>query len=273
MNTETATTEWRPAPGTIDQHSFAIGDIHGMRHHFDALLSRIAHIIATESVQAPRVVLLGDYIDRGPASLSILKQILTTDLIPGAETLTLPGNHETMLATVLREEGPALEEHVENWLRWGAAAIARELGQSAESAASRPGAFVKAIRDYLGADAIRQFLTLDLAHRDTDYLFIHAGLHPLNSLRDSLACDWQSMPYNQHRHPVWCRYPFLDHNGPFDGDVVVVHGHTIQREPLVTANKIGVDTGAYEGGPLTCVELKGDRLRFHQVRLAPGGNA
>ena len=268
MQMEVSTTEWQSAPGTIERHSFAIGDIHGMRHHFDALLAEISRVIAAEASPTPCLILLGDYIDRGPASLSILKQILTTDLIPGIQTHILPGNHETMLATALREEGPALYAHVENWLRWGASAIAHELGQSPEQAASRPAAFVQAIRDHLGSDTIERFLKLGLAHRDGDYLFIHAGLHPRRSLRDSLGSDWKYMPYDQHRHPVWCRHPFLNHHEKFDGDVVVVHGHTIHPEPLLKANKIGVDTGAYEGGYLTCVELAGNTLRFHQVGTA-----
>jgi serine/threonine protein phosphatase 1 len=42
----------------------------------------------------------------------------------------------------------------------------------------------------------------------------------------------------------------------------VVHGHTPRHEPVVRANRIGIDTGAVMGGLLTCVVLEEDRLGF-----------
>ena len=68
------------------------------------------------------------------------------------------------------------------------------------------------------------------------------------------------------------------HDGPLDipwGDdllvgeavaidlgVVVVHGHTPGRTPVVRPNRIGIDTGAVYGGELTCVVLETDKLAF-----------
>ena len=36
---------------------------------------------------------------------------------------------------------------------------------------------------------------------------------------------------------------------------IIVHGHTIVKTPEVLSNRIAVDTGTYEGGPLTAVRL------------------
>jgi serine/threonine protein phosphatase 1 len=43
---------------------------------------------------------------------------------------------------------------------------------------------------------------------------------------------------------------------------VVVHGHTIVAKPDRRANRIGIDTGAYESGKLTCLVLEGTEQRF-----------
>ncbi len=59
---------------------------------------------------------------------------------------------------------------------------------------------------------------------------------------------------------LWMREPFLSHRG--DLGVVVVHGHTPVREPQVRPNRIGIDTGAVLGGPLTCAVLEEARVAF-----------
>jgi serine/threonine protein phosphatase 1 len=45
-----------------------------------------------------------------------------------------------------------------------------------------------------------------------------------------------------------------------------VHGHTPEDEPVIRPNRIGIDTGAGRGGPLTCAVLDGDDVRFLQAK-------
>ena len=48
-------------------------------------------------------------------------------------------------------------------------------------------------------------------------------------------------------------------------EAVVVHGHTPEESvPVLRANRIGLDTGAVLGGPLTCAVLEADRVGFLQ---------
>ena len=42
----------------------------------------------------------------------------------------------------------------------------------------------------------------------------------------------------------------------------VVHGHTISPEADIAPNRIGIDTGAYYSGHLTCLVLEGATRRF-----------
>ena len=73
-------------------------------------------------------------------------------------------------------------------------------------------------------------------------------------------------PYAENPR-LWIREEFLDFRG--DLGVRVVFGHTPQRSgrPLIQSNKIGIDTAAAFGGPLTAIGLtdEGDEPQIFQV--------
>jgi serine/threonine protein phosphatase 1 len=46
---------------------------------------------------------------------------------------------------------------------------------------------------------------------------------------------------------------------------MVVHGHSISDQPEVRHNRIGIDTGAYRSGVLTCLVLDGETRSFLQT--------
>jgi serine/threonine protein phosphatase 1 len=80
-----------------------------------------------------------------------------------------------------------------------------------------------------------------------DYYFVHAGIRP------GIPLDKQD---NEDR--FWIRDEFL--NSRKSHGVMVVHGHSIQTEVELRANRIGLDTGAYATGRLTVIGLEsGDR--------------
>jgi serine/threonine protein phosphatase 1 len=86
------------------------------------------------------------------------------------------------------------------------------------------------------------FKGLRLFYETENYLFVHAGLKP-------------KVPLAQ-QHPgdlLWIRSQFIYSDVDFGKQVVF--GHTPFPEPLVQANKIGIDTGAVYGHQLTCVKL------------------
>ena len=77
-----------------------------------------------------------------------------------------------------------------------------------------------------------------------NYLFVHAGVKP------NVPLSKQKM-----RDMLWIREEFLDsnHGLPY----VVVHGHTVveSMQPEILPYRIGLDTGACFGGPLTAYEI------------------
>ncbi|HTW73007.1 MAG TPA: serine/threonine protein phosphatase, partial [Acetobacteraceae bacterium] len=90
---------------------------------------------------------------------------------------------------------------------------------------------------------------LVLHHRIGPYLFVHAGVRPGVPLVQQSRQDL-----------LWIREPFL--SSKKDHGAVIVHGHSPRREPFVSANRIGIDTGAVIGGALTGVVLESDKLGF-----------
>jgi len=90
---------------------------------------------------------------------------------------------------------------------------------------------------------------LELSREVGDYLFVHAGVRPRRSLERQDADDL-----------MWIRDEFLESEDDFGK--VVVHGHTVCQDPEVRSNRIGIDTGAYISGVLTCLVLEGESRRF-----------
>jgi serine/threonine protein phosphatase 1 len=95
------------------------------------------------------------------------------------------------------------------------------------------------------------FKGLRLFHETENYIFVHAGLKP------KVPLDRQDP-----RDLLWIRSRFIYSEADFGKPVVF--GHTPFPEPLVQANKIGIDTGAVYGHQLTCVKLP-DLVFFHSA--------
>ena len=62
---------------------------------------------------------------------------------------------------------------------------------------------------------------------------------------------------------VWIRDEFLESSADFGA--VIVHGHTIRDYPEERPNRIGIDTGAFATGCLTCLCLDGEKRDFIQT--------
>ena len=59
------------------------------------------------------------------------------------------------------------------------------------------------------------------------------------------------------------RSEFINHKALYDK--VIVHGHTPAYPMEILANRINVDTGAYDSGVLSCLVLEGRDYRVIEV--------
>jgi serine/threonine protein phosphatase 1 len=192
------------------------------------------------------LIYLGDYVDRGLHSREVVDLLLDRPL-PGFEVIHLKGNHEAALLDFLVDcrIGP-------NWMQFGGGAtlLSYRVGlTSAESGATDFVAAQKEFAERLPARHLEFYRHLPVMHREGDYLFVHAGIRPGVPLNEQKADDM-----------LWIRDEFLDFTG--DYGFMVVHGHTITDLPEIRDNRIGIDTGAFATGRLTCLVLEGNDRRF-----------
>jgi len=215
-----------------------IGDVHGCAAELSVLLG------AVDPSSVDRLVFLGDYVDRGPASkecLDLLADVRETY----PNTVCLRGNHEDMFLAYLGLDG----HHAEVFLANGGAATLRSYGLDVSS---RHGPGAERARAQV-APAHLAFLSEQLVmHHSADgYTFVHAGVRPGIPIERQEADDL-----------LWIREAFLsaEHGLPS----TVVFGHTPHREVLFDPpRKIGLDTGCVYGGRLSCLDLTTGVL--HQV--------
>ena len=231
-----------PASLPMDLRVYAVGDLHGCAAQLDLLHGAIGH----DALRAPQarkvIVYLGDYVDRGPDSRGVLARLLAP-APPGCERIFLMGNHEAMMLAALAPGAPAAT--IGFWLQNGGRQTLASYGADAARPASWQGlippdqyAFLQALRTAWSAGG---------------YLFAHAGIRP------GIAPEAQT-----EEDLLWIREPFLSSDAPHEA--VVVHGHTPEdNAPVVRANRVGLDTGAVLGGPLSCGVFEGDRLGFLQT--------
>jgi serine/threonine protein phosphatase 1 len=236
---------WRAPDGL---RLYAIGDIHGRLDLFEALLERLAADHAARPAAPARLVLLGDYIDRGPQSAQLLDRLANGPPAWTSWTL-LRGNHEQALLD-LWDGRDGLPKRLAGWLDFGGRETLRSYGLASSVAYGDDlDAIGSEIRRLVPDRHIRLIEAMPLTHRAGDYLFVHAGLKP-----------GLEVEYQQARDLLWVRDEFLDSDA--DHGACVVHGHSITARVDVRPNRIGIDTGAYATGRLTALALEGGERRF-----------
>lgn len=215
---------------------YAIGDVHGR----DDLLERLHFQIVADAEQRypgrpHRLLHLGDYVDRGPASASVVERLMGG--VSGFELICLKGNHEDMMLSYLETGNPW---DAEQWLSNGG----RETLASYGLNRLEEQFDVEAVRAAVGKRHWEWLRRLKLSHREAGYFFVHAGIVPGRPLEAQLEKDL-----------LWIRYAFLKSRA--DHGVRIVHGHTPVKAPEVRPNRINLDTGAWASGHLTCAVFDG----------------
>ena len=193
---------------------YAVGDLHGEFEKLRAMCRQIATDAAGRTGEKLGVF-LGDYIDRGPDSRSVVELLMSGNALP-FPYICLMGNHEEF----------ALDGKLRGlWIS--------EKNGGAATLASFGGEIPPEVKAWLSS--------LPLSHRDGSWLFVHAGVNPFVSLSDQ-----------PREAMLWSRYAY---DGPYPEGVTVVHGHTPGNEVEIGPHRINLDTGACFGGNLSCAIL------------------
>lgn len=224
---------------------YALGDIHGRDDLLGAVHAHIAQDIAANPVEQAVIVYLGDYVDRGPGSFDVLNRLIH-GFVAVARSVHLRGNHEQMMLDFIDYAQDT------TWLMNGGDATLASYGLQPPQAwadADELRTVRKLLRAAVPPSHLRFLRDTRLLHCSGDYLFVHAGIRPGRPLDDQ-----------EDRDLLWIRGAFL--SSSMDFGKRIVHGHSITPEPDVRPNRIGIDTGAFFTGRLTCLVLEGETLRF-----------
>jgi serine/threonine protein phosphatase 1 len=227
---------------------YAIGDIHGRRDLLDELHGSIIADARHTKARQKAVVYIGDYVDRGDDSRGVIERLQATPLA-GFHNVHIIGNHEDILLRFL--EDPTVAPL---WLANGGDATLYSYGvdwrQHVQDDDFEP--LRLAFRAAIPSSHLRFLRGLSLSHIAGDYMFVHAGIRPGREVDKQDPEDL-----------MWIRDEFLGSDA--DHGKVVVHGHSISSEPQMRDNRIGIDTGAFATGKLTCLVLEGTARRFLQT--------
>jgi serine/threonine protein phosphatase 1 len=194
---------------------FAIGDIHGCYNPFKVL---ITETIALK--KADKLILLGDYIDRGTESREVIDFIL--DLKAKGYNITpLMGNHEAMLLASYSNSGMLYEWYM----------------NSGETTLQSFG--IEDIMD-LEKKYLDFFMNLRYFEQSGDFLFVHAGFN-----------DFVSDPFGDTYSMIWESQ--LSYSHSLLKGKTIVHGHRpktleyVKKQIGDKSSVIPVDTGCVYG--------------------------
>ncbi|TKT69396.1 serine/threonine protein phosphatase [Aquamicrobium sp. LC103] len=224
---------------------YAIGDVHGC---LAELLSLEEKIVADARSFTGRklMILLGDYVDRGPESARVISHLL--HVAPeGFGRICLAGNHDIAMLDYL--EGRL---GLDIWLSMGGLPTLFSYGIDPDHLARvfrKSSEIDSHIRANIPAAHAGFLRSLPVMVKSQRFVFVHAGIRP------GISLDAQS-----DDDLVTIRSEFL--NARLSSDKWIVHGHTRVRDPRPLGRRFGIDTGAFESGRLTALRIYGSRGRL-----------
>jgi serine/threonine protein phosphatase 1 len=207
----------------MNGRTIAIGDIHGFSAALDALLGAVC------PAADDTLVLLGDYVDRGPDTRGVLRRMI--ELSGQCRLVPLLGNHDHLFVEIC--EGR--DDLRGDWLLYGGDATVASYGR---------------VPHDVPPEHLNLLRALPLYYETPTHFFVHASYDPRLPLDQQPAplALWQSLR---------ARLP-----GPHYSGKIAVVGHTAQKNGQVF--DLGylkcIDTWCYGDGWLTALDVGAGQL-------------
>lgn len=240
---------------------FVISDIHGHAEKLEKLL----HYWNCDN---QRLVFLGDYIDRGPDSLKVLKRIHY--LKEHYDAIVNRGNHEELFLTWFHEPDDPDDYYFHHV---GLTTLLSFLGDLPNQKSTSLPCILssRVVRNYIQKaypEIVQLIKDTKLYFETKSYIFVHAGFNPeLRNWKNSTEKDY-----------LWIRNPFIYRKN--ETGKIAIFGHTnthilhddednndVWIDPW--KSKVGIDGGAGNGRKLNGVVLYEDgdlkRMKTFQV--------
>lgn len=207
----------------MTRRSIAIGDIHGCAVALQALIAAI------QPGPSDTIISLGDLVDRGPDSKSVVDQLLA--LREKCNLVFVKGNHEEMMLDVVAGQSP------QEWLKHGGVATLDSYGFTGDLTVI-PKLHI-------------EFMENALDYYETEsHFFTHGNYEPQKDLdqQDAMVLRWRSLIESTP--------------GPHKSGKKAVVGHTPDKsgEIFDIGHLICIDTYCYGGAWLTAVDVESGQL-------------
>jgi serine/threonine protein phosphatase 1 len=203
----------------MPERIIAIGDVHGCLAALEAVLAAI------RPQPNDTLVMLGDYIDRGPQSRGVIDRLLA--LRAQCQLVTLLGNHDQMLVLIC--EG--MPELIADWRLFGGDATMASYGGL--------------VPDSLPPEHLMFLRSCRLFYETQRHFFVHGNYLP-------------ELPLEEQPPPVllWDSLRRRLPSPHYSGKTAIV-GHTAQKNGKILdlGHLICIDTWCYGEGWLTALEV------------------
>ncbi|HLP52924.1 MAG TPA: polynucleotide kinase-phosphatase [Chitinophagales bacterium] len=217
-----------------------IGDIHGCYEELCLLLDQLGYSVEkTDTGYGVQVtppvgrtaVFLGDLVDRGPDSPSVLRLVMS--MVKAGNAWCVPGNHDAKLLKYLLGKNVQLKHGLE---------------KTVEQIKNEPADFIEDLKNFL--DKLVSHYVFDGGR----LVVAHAGLKEEMQGRGSGAvrsfCMYGETTGETDEFGLPVRYNWALE---YKGKAMVVYGHTPVPEPDWLNRTIDIDTGCVFGGKLTAL--------------------
>lgn len=214
-----------------------IGDIHGCYDELISLLVKLGYEIPSvdgkpiSHQEGRKVVFLGDYVDRGPKVVNVLKLVMK--MHKDGIALCVPGNHDVKLARALRGKNVTTTH--------GLAESLSQFENESDEVKEQIADFIEGLISHFELD-------------DGKLVVAHAGMkreyqgRASGRVREFALYGETTGETDEFGLPIRVNWA-----EEYRGDATVVYGHTPVNEPQWINRTINIDTGCVFGGKLTAL--------------------
>lgn len=223
--------------------TYAIADIHGRAD----LLMRAAELIVADCVgeKAPNVIVLGDFIDRGPGAAKVVAMLRTMQEKAGWRVLQ--GNHEAMMISAMSD--PSNLHTLGWWFGNGGDRTLMSYGYTDDDMPNSMEPVLK-VKATVASD-VAWLKGLPIWIGDKHRIFVHAGV-PFD--KQVGECKQETLQWHlydhyasdEHHEPhLWADFPHISGKH-------IVHGHHqhFQNPVRTLKHRTNLDSFAWSSGRL-----------------------
>ena len=216
-----------------------IGDIHGCYDELVELLRKLGYEVETKDCDIPvivspddrKVLFIGDYVDRGPKVVEVLRLVM--EMHRNGIAICVPGNHDVKLVRALRGKNVA-QTH--------------GLAESLTQLENETPEFREQVVDFI--EGLVSHFVLD----NGKLVVAHAGMKQEYQGRASGRVRQFALYGETTGETDEFGLPIrLNWAEEYRGQATVVYGHTSVAEPEWMNRTINIDTGCVYGGKLTAL--------------------